>query len=75
MYETLQNAGVSVLFDNRDERAGVKFNDADLIGCPLRVTAGEKGLREGNVEIKKRTALDVQLVPLEEIIQFIASRP
>ncbi|MCQ3936205.1 MAG: hypothetical protein DPW18_04055 [Chloroflexi bacterium] len=75
IYEILQNAGVSVLFDNRDERAGVKFNDADLIGCPLRVTAGEKGLKEGKVEIKRRIALDVQLVPLEEIVQFIASRP
>jgi prolyl-tRNA synthetase len=43
----LQSAGISVLFDDRDERAGVKFNDADLIGCPIRVTIGEKGLKEG----------------------------
>jgi prolyl-tRNA synthetase len=49
IYNALQSAGVSVLFDDRDERAGVKFNDADLIGCPVRVTVGEKGLKEGMV--------------------------
>ena len=56
IYNALQNAGVSVLFDDRDERAGVKFNDADLIGCPVRVTVGEKGLQNGMVELKQRTA-------------------
>ena len=55
IYNSLQSAGISVLFDDRDERAGVKFNDADLIGCPIRVTVGEKGLKEGMVELKKRT--------------------
>ena len=68
IYNSLQDAGVSVLFDDRDERAGVKFNDADLIGCPIRVTVGEKGLKEGMVEMKKRTSKDAQLVPLEEIV-------
>ena len=52
IYKVLQNAGISVLFDDRDERAGVKFNDADLIGCPIRVTVGEKSER-GNGRIKK----------------------
>ena len=42
LYVTLQNSDITVLFDDRDERAGVKFNDADLIGCPLRITVGEK---------------------------------
>ncbi len=55
IYNALQNAGISVLFDDRDERAGVKFNDADLIGCPIRVTVGEKGLQNGMVELKQRT--------------------
>jgi len=67
IYNSLQDAGVSVLFDDRDERAGVKFNDADLIGCPIRVTVGEKGLKEGKVEMKKRGSKESQLVPLEEI--------
>jgi prolyl-tRNA synthetase len=53
-----------VLFDNRDERAGVKFNDADLIGCPVRVTVGEKALQNGMVELKPRKEKEIQLVPL-----------
>jgi prolyl-tRNA synthetase len=71
LYNTLQSAGISVLFDDRDERAGVKFNDADLIGCPIRVTVGEKNLREGMVEIKERTGKENQLVKNEEIISFL----
>jgi len=71
IYNSLREAGVSVLFDDRDERAGVKFNDADLIGCPVRVTVGEKGLKEGKAEVKQRTSKDNQLVPVEEIISFL----
>jgi len=71
IYSALQNANISVLFDDRDERAGVKFNDADLIGCPIRVTVGEKGLKEGKVEIKNRASTENQLVLLEEIIPFL----
>lgn len=56
IYTALQSAGISVLFDDRDERAGVKFNDADLIGCPVRVTVGEKGLQNGMVELKRRSS-------------------
>ncbi len=73
IYKTLQNAGISVLFDDRDERAGVKFNDADLIGCPIRVTAGEKALKEGMVELKPRQEKDNQLVSLESIAERIKS--
>jgi prolyl-tRNA synthetase len=62
IYASLQNAGIAVLFDDRNERAGVKFNDADLIGCPIRVTVGEKNLREGMVELKPRTTMENQLV-------------
>lgn len=61
-YNALQSADVSVLFDDRDERAGVKFNDTDLIGCPIRVTVGEKHLKEGMVELKPRTEKDNRLV-------------
>ena len=55
IYNELQSAGISVLFDDRDERAGVKFIDADLIGCPVRVTVGERNLVNGMVELKQRT--------------------
>ncbi|HBK53644.1 MAG TPA: proline--tRNA ligase, partial [Syntrophomonas wolfei] len=53
--------------DDRDERAGVKFKDADLIGIPLRITIGPRSLQEKQVEIKKRTAKDVELVPLDAV--------
>lgn len=67
IYNSLQNAGMSVLFDDRDERAGVKFNDADLIGCPIRVTVGEKGLQNGMVELKKRNQQQTELIALDQI--------
>jgi prolyl-tRNA synthetase len=73
LYNVLQSAGVSVLFDDRDERAGVKFNDADLIGCPVRVTVGEKGLKEGMVELKLRKVKENQLVAIENIVEQIKS--
>lgn len=67
LYESMQKTGVSVLFDDRDERAGVKFNDADLIGCPLRVTVGERGLQNGMVELKPRSASQNSLVGLASL--------
>ncbi len=54
LYAQLLSLGVEVLLDDRDERAGVKFNDADLIGIPYRLTIGPRGLKEGKVELKRR---------------------
>lgn len=71
VYDSLQSARIPVLFDDREERAGVKFNDADLIGCPIRITVGEKALKEGMVEIKKRTDAGNQLSPIHDIIRFL----
>jgi prolyl-tRNA synthetase len=71
LYGELTAAGLSVFFDDRDERAGVKFNDADLIGCPLRVTVGERGLQNGMVEVKFRRETENKSVPLAEIISFL----
>ncbi|MGZ9226880.1 MAG: proline--tRNA ligase, partial [Anaerolineales bacterium] len=70
IYSTMQSAGISVLFDDRDERAGVKFNDADLIGCPFRVTVGEKALKEGMVELKPRKEKDTHLIRLTGLISL-----
>jgi prolyl-tRNA synthetase len=70
IYNTLQSTGVSVLFDDRDERAGVKFNDADLIGCPLRITVGEKALKEGMVELKPRKEKDNRLISLTRLMDL-----
>ncbi len=69
--DRLEQAGFSVLFDDRDERAGVKFNDADLLGCPLRLTVGERGLREGMVEFKRRTEADGRNIPLADAVDFL----
>jgi len=71
IYQSLPDSGISVLFDERDERAGVKFNDADLIGCPIRVTVGEKALKEGMVELKPRKEKENQLTPVESITESI----
>ena len=70
VYSSLQNAGIPVLFDDRDERAGVKFNDADLIGCPVRVTAGEKALKEGMVELKGRNEKDKRLIAVTSLLSL-----
>ena len=67
MYRTLTEAGIAVLFDDRDERAGVKFNDADLIGCPVRIAVGERGLRNGVVEWKRRRAGQIETVGVGEL--------
>jgi prolyl-tRNA synthetase len=69
IYNNLRAAGISVLFDDRDERAGVKFNDADLIGCPLRITVGEKALQNGMVELKPRKEKENKLVPVDKLIE------
>jgi prolyl-tRNA synthetase len=63
----LLRAGVDVLYDDRDERAGVKFKDADLIGIPIRLAVGRKGLAQGKVEWKLRGSKEVELVPLSEV--------
>jgi len=63
---TTRPAGVDVLIDDRDERPGVKFKDADLIGFPVRITVGEKALAAGQVEIKSRTAAKPELVNIAD---------
>ena len=60
--------GVDVLFDDRDERPGVKFKDADLIGIPVRVTVGAKSLADGKVEVSLRRDREKQLVPPAEAV-------
>jgi prolyl-tRNA synthetase len=65
-------AGADVLIDDRAERPGVKFKDADLIGIPLRVTIGGKGLKEGVVELKWRTGKEVAKIPLADIEKHVA---
>jgi prolyl-tRNA synthetase len=66
LYEELMNLDVEVLFDDRNERPGLKFKDADLLGMPLRITVSEKTLAKGEAEIKDRSSRRVTLVPLAE---------
>lgn len=67
LYTDLQEAGIDVLYDDRDASAGVKFTDADLIGLPLRITVGSRGLKKGGVELKRRDSTERQLVPLADV--------
>jgi prolyl-tRNA synthetase len=73
LYEELTAAGVEVLFDDRDESPGVKFNDADLIGNPIRLTVGKRGLDKGGVELKLRHEKESDLVPLDEVVERVQS--
>jgi prolyl-tRNA synthetase len=68
-----EQAGAEVLIDDRAERPGIKFKDADLIGVPLRLTIGGKGLKEGIIELKWRTQKDVTKVPLSEAAAKLAA--
>jgi prolyl-tRNA synthetase len=73
LYEELRAAGLEVLYDDRDESAGVKFNDADLIGLPLRVTVSSRNLKEGAVEVQSRGG-DASKVARAEAVGVITSR-
>lgn len=64
----LSNLGLNVLVDDREERAGVKFNDADLLGAPLRITIGARGLKQGQVELKLRPDAEASSVPLTNAV-------
>ncbi|MCJ7499148.1 proline--tRNA ligase [bacterium] len=71
IYDDLIQMGVEVLFDEREERPGVKFNDADLLGIPLRVTVGGRGVKEGVAEIKERATGEEQKVPIEKVVEIV----
>jgi prolyl-tRNA synthetase len=73
LYRDLTEKGIEVLMDDREERAGVKFKDADLIGIPTQVILGEKNLKEGLVEIKDRKTKEAIKVRIEEVIERLAS--
>ena len=71
IYEDLQAEGVEVLFDDRQESPGVKFNDADLIGIPIRLTIGARGLAEGNIEFKRRDQKEKRMIAKDEIVEAV----
>ena len=73
IYDDLRSAGIEALLDDRDERAGVKFNDADLIGVPYRITVGKK-IKEGKVELFTRATRQSEDVPVESVVQAVRDK-
>jgi prolyl-tRNA synthetase len=74
IYDELKEKGVDVLLDDRDDRPGSKFADADLVGIPLRVVVGDRGLAEGTMELKVRGAKDPESVPVDEVVNRVLAR-
>ena len=69
--DELACAGWEVVLDDRDERAGVKFADADLIGWPVQVVVGKRGLKEGSVEVKPRATGEKQSVAIDGVLEAV----
>ena len=68
LYESLEAAGLDVLYDDRDESPGVKFNDADLLGIPVRLTVSPRNLKQDAVEITDRTTLEKRMAPMSDAV-------
>ncbi|HEX5414112.1 MAG TPA: proline--tRNA ligase [Chloroflexota bacterium] len=75
LYRDLQAAGLTVLYDDRSETAGVKFADADLIGLPLRLTVSPRSLKNGGAEITVRHTLQSMIVPRDEVVSAVKNHP
>jgi prolyl-tRNA synthetase len=71
LYEQLNAAGIDTLLDDRDARPGFKFADADLIGFPVRLTVGDRGLKEGKIELKRRKAAEPEMVALDSVVERV----
>jgi prolyl-tRNA synthetase len=71
LYKNLSAVGIEVLFDDRNESPGVKFNDADLIGLPIRLTVSQRALKNGGVEYKQRDQTERSIIPLEKVVAFV----
>jgi prolyl-tRNA synthetase len=67
VYQELQKEGVEILFDDRDDSPGIKFNDADLLGIPLRLTLSPRTIKDQSVEAKWRAEKETQLLPLDNL--------
>lgn len=70
LYESLRAAGLEPLYDDRDESPGVKFNDADLLGMPLRLTVSDRALKAGGVEVKRRDSPEKSIIPLDAVLEY-----
>ena len=73
LYAELQQAGIEVLLDDRDERPGVMFADMELIGIPHRIVVGERGLKEGQIEYQGRHDQQAQSLPIQNVVNYLKS--
>ena len=73
LYDELIKMGIEVLYDDRPESPGVKFNDADLIGIPIRITISQRALSNGGVEFKRRDLSEKRIIPLDEVAKSLHS--
>lgn len=71
LYQQLEKAGLQTLYDDRNASPGVKFNDADLLGIPLRITISSRSLSNGGIEIKSRTSENSQIIGLEQTVDYV----
>ena len=74
LYAGLQSAGIEVLYDDRDDSPGVKFNDADLIGLPIRLTVSQRALQSGGVEFKRRDQEARAVIPMDQVIDYVTDQ-
>ena len=74
IYNDLNSLGIETMFDDRKERLGVKLNDCDLIGIPMRIIVGKKSLQRGVVEFKLRKSQESIEVKIEEIIEYVKTK-
>jgi prolyl-tRNA synthetase len=73
LYQQLEKAGLQTLYDDRNASPGVKFNDADLLGIPLRITISSRSLSNGGIEIKSRTSENSQIIGLEQTVDYVVN--
>ncbi len=73
LYKGFSDCGIETIIDDRDERAGVKFNDADITGIPLRITVGSR-VKEGKVELKRRDSQEVELIDIDGVVEVVKER-
>jgi prolyl-tRNA synthetase len=71
VYAALEAGGISVLFDDRGERPGVQFADADLIGLPVRLTVSERSLKAGGIELKRRDGDEARVVAEDALVREV----
>src|SRR5204863_557227 len=73
LHDDLTAAGIDTLLDDRDARPGFKFADADLIGFPVRINIGDRGLKEGKFELKRRKSEQAEMIPVDRVTDSVRS--